>query len=181
MTTDEGLEVHESGKPIKVDPGTYPGAVKVIEDTIGKYGSQWLFKFRLDGYPDEEPWAWASTKSGLGTETKIYEWVTILLGRPLALNEKVAKAQLIDLPCNVVISDKADIERASGFKRIVSGILPATKAQAPTPTIKDTDATAEPSATLPLADKCFCGKPVHSYSSTGAALCEKHTAEAMQE
>jgi len=165
MTTDEGLEVHESGKPIKVDPGTYPGAVKVIEDTIGKYGSQWLFKFRLDGYPDEEPWAWASTKSGLGTETKIYEWVTTLLGRPLALNEKVTKAQLIDLPCRVVITDKADIERASGFKRIVSGILPATKAKTDTP----------------LADKCFCGKAVHSYSSTGAPLCEKHTAEAMQE
>ena len=78
-------------------------------------------------------------------------------------------------------TDKADLERASGFKRIVSGILPATKVQAPTPTIKDTDATAEPSATLPLADKCYCGKPVSSYTANGTPLCEKHTAEAMQE
>ena len=78
-------------------------------------------------------------------------------------------------------TDKADIERDSGVRRYVDDILGVKKAQAPTPTIKDTDATAEPSATLPLADKCFCGKPVHSYSSTGAPLCEKHTAEAMQE
>jgi len=180
MTTEqEALEVLESGKPIRVEPGTYPGAVNAIADTVGKYGTQWRYEFRLDGFPEELPWAWAA--KSLGTRTKNYEWVTTLLGRPLALNEKVTKAQLIGLRCNVVITDKADLERASGFKRIVSGILPATKAQAPTPTIKDTDATAEPSATLPLADKCFCGKPVHSYSSTGAPLCEKHTAEAMQE
>ena len=168
MTTDEALEVHESGKPINVEAGIYPGAVNAVEETVHpEYGKRWRFEFRLDGYPDEAPWAWASTKSGLGTKTKLYKWASALLGRPLAIGEKLTPTQLIDLPCNILIKEKPDIERDSGVRRYVDDILGVKKAKAKTDT--------------PLADKCFCGKPVHSYSSTGAPLCEKHTAEAMQE
>ena len=181
MTTEqEALEVLESGKPIRVEPGTYPGAVNAIADTVGKYGTQWRYEFRLDGFPEELPWAWAA--KSLGTRTKNYEWVTTLLGRPLALNEKVTKAQLIGLRCNVVITDKADIERASGFKRIVSGILPATKATAvQSVRVEGTVIDPPKAAAAPLPDKCYCGKPVSSYTANGTPLCEKHTAEAMQE
>jgi len=174
--TDEALEVHESGKPINVEAGIYPGTVNAIEDTIGNYGPQWRYELRLDDFPEEMPWAWASTKNGLGTKTKNYRWVTALLGRPLALNEKVVKAQLIGLPCNIIIKEEADAERTSGFRRFVDDIIRVkTAGKAVVGTVID-----PPRPAAPLDDKCFCGKPVHTYSADGRPLCQKHAAEASE-
>ena len=164
-TEDKPLEAYESAKPMNLEPGIYPATVGNIDEIDGKFGLQWRFEFSINDYPEEAPWAWATAK--LGTKTKLYRWATALLGRPLAIGEKLVKAQLIGLPCNVIVKEAPDIERESGVKRYVDDILGVKKAKAKTDT--------------PLADKCFCGKPVHSYSSTGAPLCEKHTAEAMQE
>jgi hypothetical protein len=161
MTTEAGLEVRESGKPLNVEPGLYPGAVNAIDEIDEDYGPQWRFEFRLDGYPDEAPWAWASTKSGLGTRTKIYRWATVLLGRPLTLGERVLSAQLIDLRCNILIKDK--IDSRGEMRRGVDDIL-----------------SLKPAGTnvaSPLEDKCFCGKPVNSYGPTGTPLCVKHAKE----
>jgi hypothetical protein len=164
-TEDKPLEAYESAKPMNLEPGIYPATVGNIDEIDGKFGLQWRFEFSINDYPEEAPWAWATAK--LGTKTKLYRWATALLGRPLAIGEKLVKAQLIGLPCNVIVKEAPDIERESGVKRYVDDILGVKKAKAKTDT--------------PLPDNCFCGKPVHSYSSTGAPLCEKHTAEAMQE
>ena len=170
-TEDKPLEAYESGKPMNLEPGIYPARVGDIVDTEGEWGPRWRFEFNIDDYPDETPWAWATAK--IGTKTKLFKWASALLGRPLAIGEKLVRSQLIGLPCNVIIKEVPDAERDSGMRRYVDDIIRAKSAGT------GSGKAVIPSAILP--DNCFCGKPVHSYSSTGAPLCEKHTAEAMQE
>jgi len=168
-TQDEGLEVHESKKPLKVPPGYHNAHVLTIEDIVGKYGAQWQFTIGFDEFPEQDPpYIWAEPK--VGTKGKLYRWATALLGRPLAIGEKITRTQLTGLPCRVLVEETLGATSGEYFNRITQ-ILP----------VKEATAAKGTPETKPLPDKCFCGKPVHSYSSTGAPLCEKHTAEAMQE
>jgi hypothetical protein len=151
---------------MNLEPGIYPAKVAAIDEIDGQYGLQWRFEFSIDGH-DDTPWAWATAK--LGTKTKLWRWSTALLGRPLAVGERLTKAQLIGLPCSVIIKERADVEAFEGVRRYVDDILGIAKPKKANP------------AAAPLADACFCGKPISSYSATGQALCEKHAAEAIQE
>ena len=90
---DETLTAHESTAGLTVEAGLYPAVVTAIEPVTGEFGDQWKFTFTLDEYPDEQPWAWATAK--LGTKTKLFRWAGILLGRPLALGEQLARSDLI--------------------------------------------------------------------------------------
>ena len=167
MTTGRGLEVHEGGKVLNIKPGIYPGAVNAIEEVDEDYGPQWRFEFRLDDHPEELPWAWATANAG--TLTKLYAWATVLLGRPLAIGEHITTDQLVDCRCNILIKDK--LNKRGEMRRGVDDLLP----------LDTTPKQQKPLEAAPLADKCYCGKPVSSYTANGTPLCEKHTAEAMQE
>ena len=169
MTTqaEKPLETYESAKPMNLEPGIYPSSVGNIEEINGTFGLQWRFEFTINEYPDEAPWAWATAK--LGTKTKLYKWASTLLGRPLAIGEKLTRAQLIGLPCNVIIKEVPDAERDSGFKRYVDDILAVKKA------------AGKATAAAPLEDKCFCGKAMVAYAPDGKTpLCENHAKEAAE-
>jgi len=164
MTTETPLVAYESGNPMSLEPGIYPAKVGNIDEVDGQFGLQWRLEFSIDNSEDA-PWAWATAK--LGTKTKLWRWSTALVGRPLAVGETLTRQQLIGLPCSVIIKERPDVEAADGVRRYVDDILAGKKAAA-----KRTDA--------PLADRCYCGKPVASYTANGTGLCEKHAAEASE-
>jgi len=125
LTTEPQLEAYESAKGLNISPGLYPGMVAEVEPVEGKFGHQWRFAFALDDYPDERPWAWASAK--LGTKTKLFGWVGILLGRPLALGEKIGPSDLIGKRCRVLVIERSD---ADGDPQcVVDNILKENAAQ----------------------------------------------------
>jgi len=166
MTTEEALVAYESGKPMNVEPGIYPATVDALDEIDGQFGLQWRFTFKLNEFPEELPWAWASAK--LGTKTKLYRWATALLGRPLAIGERLVRAELVGKPCNVIIKEKPDMEAEGGVRRYVDDILGVKKA------------AAKAKAAGPLDDACFCGKPVSSYTPDGRGLCEEHAKQASE-
>jgi len=180
LTTEDGtLEVHESGKGLSIEPGAYPGTVARIEPVTGEFGDQWQFAFTLDEYPDEEPWAWATAK--LGTKTKLYRWAGILLGRPLALGEQLARSDLVGKCCQVLIAERPD--RDGENRRVVTDILkpkgalprPLESAPPPTPAPASLKVGVVNEPTPP--ETCFCGAPIAAYSPTGEPLCTEHYAE----
>lgn len=164
MATDDELETYESTTGLSVEAGLYPAAVKSVEAVSGAFGDQWKFAFTLDDHPTEEAWAWATAK--LGTKTKLYRWAGILLGRPLAVGERLSRYTLVGMRCRVLIVEKTDGDGEA--RRVVEDILKvetAKAAPAPAPTAQ---------APRSESDVCFCGGPVFSYSPTGEPLCETH-------
>jgi len=148
---------------MSLEPGIYPAKVNNIDEIDGQFGLQWRFEFAIDN-SEERPWAWATAK--IGTKTKLYKWATALLGRQLAIGERLVRAELIGKPCNVIIKEKPDMEADGGMRRYVDDIIKAKGA-----------GKSEP--TPPLAAKCaVCKGPVFKYTDDGVALCEKHAAEA---
>ena len=176
MTTEDGtLEVHESGKGLSVEAGLYPAIVREIEPVDGQFGPQWRFTFSLDEYPEEEPWAWAS--ANMGTKAKLYRWTGILLGRPLALEEKIARSDLVGKPCQLMIKER---EVDGENRRFVDDIMkpkgavprPLESAPPPTPAPVSLKEGIVNEPTPP--ETCFCGAPIASYSPTGEPLCDTH-------
>ena len=161
--TDTTLVAYESGNPMNLEPGIYAAKVNSIEEVDGQYGLQWRFEFGIDNSEDT-PWAWATAK--LGTKTKLYGWATALLGRPLSTGERLTRQQLIGLPCNVIIKERADPEAVDGMRRYVDDILKVKAPTAPTASISTT-----------TRDKIFAAMNATSLSVADVALilgCE-HT------
>jgi hypothetical protein len=163
MTNEDGLVAYESGNPMNLEAGLYAAKVNSIEEIDGQFGPQWRLEFALDDHPDDKPWAWATAK--LGTRSKLYKWATALLGRPLAVGERLTKEQLVGRPCTLIIKERPDVEAADGVRRYVDDLLAVKKS------------AAKPK---PDADTCFCGGALFAYAANGAALCEKHSKEASE-
>jgi len=167
MTTEDSLEVHESGKGLSVEAGLYPAIVREVEPVEGQFGPQWRFTFTLDEHPDEEPWAWATAK--LGTKTKLFRWAGILLGRTLGLGEQLARSDLVGKRCQVLIVDSIDADGET--RRKVDDIMKEkTVAKAPV-------SLKEGVVNEPQIETCFCGATVAAYSPSGEPLCAEHADE----
>jgi hypothetical protein len=171
-TSTEPLEAYQSGKVLDCDPGVYAATVAEVETVSGEFGEQLRFTFTLDDDPDAEPWAWASRK--LGTQTKLWRWVTALKGRPPDIGERLAPRDLVGLRCQVVIGAK---KTKSGDEVLgVTDVLPAKRTKVPGVPHPLESAPAPTPAPDPDA-RCYCGAPVHAFAPSGQPLCEKHAAE----
>ena len=173
MTNEEELETYESGKGLDVEPGLYPGTVVEVEPVDGTFGKQWRFAFSLDEYPDERPWAWASAK--LGTKTKLFGWVGVLLGRPLEIGERIAPSDLVGLRCRVLIVESHS--DSDGEPRRVVGNILREKAAAPVPAVADPDSPPEDQP-APLGQVNLVSNRLNLVPQEVAlALCEKYGVE----
>ena len=171
MTTEEALETYESGKGLEVEAGLYPGAVADVQAVDGQFGPQWRFEFSLDEYPDERPWAWASAK--LGTKTKLYGWVGVLLGRALEIGERVTPSDLLGKRCQILIVERSDADGQT--RRVVDNIL-KIKATAP-PVVADPDSPPEEQP-APLGQVNLVSNRLNLVPQEVAlALCEKYGVE----
>jgi len=184
LTTEDGtLEVHESGKGLTVEPGIYPATVKVVDDDEGKFGPQWRFTLGLDEYPEEEAWAWAS--ANLGTKAKLHGWAGILLGRPLAIGEKISRSELVGKRCQVVIKEREDGD--GGKSRYVDDIMkakgtlprPLESAPPPTPAPETiVDDSAPENHPAPFGQVSLVANRLNDVpQEVGLALCEKYGIE----
>lgn len=119
MTNENFIAIVEEVVPV-LQPGVYPARFAKIAEQNNDNGTFWMLTFIVENGNNVVEIT-ATTSPRITPKTKMGKWLSVLMGRTLDVGENVNFANIIDTPCQIVVT----INEA-GYSRI-ENILPMPK------------------------------------------------------